>query len=71
MAAIKASHWFCANQNCGFAAVLTLPEGAQSVPICLCGTAIRQSEPRPASTYLDFLRSEGVLRQQAGSEKES
>jgi hypothetical protein len=64
-----AAQWFCANDDCGFSAILTWPEKAWRLPVCVCGTVMRRSVPRPESTYLDFLRSEGVLRQLAGSRK--
>jgi len=67
----KTSHWCCGNRGCGFAAVLTLPEGSLADPICLCGSTMRKTEARPASTYLDFLRDRGELHEQMGSEKES
>jgi hypothetical protein len=71
MAITKAAQWYCANDGCGFSAILTWPEKARKFPVCVCGTVMRRSAPRPESTYLDFLHSEGGLGQLAGSRKEA
>jgi hypothetical protein len=71
MPSTKGTYWYCAGRNCGFSAVLTLPDETPEAPICLCGAVMLKSEPHSPSTYLEFLRCDDVLRQPAGSEKES
>jgi hypothetical protein len=71
MTSTKGTYWYCASRDCGFSAVLTLPDETLEAPICLCGALMRKSEPHPVSTYLEFLRCDDALREPARSEKES
>ena len=65
------SHWQCTNRNCSDSRMVTLSEELRGTPVCRCGAAMRKEELSLVFTYLDFLKSDEVLVNTTGREKES
>ena len=63
-------HWHCSNRDCNWSFVATMPGEEEEAPRCVCGSVMEKGETVPAFQYLDFLREETMVEEEAGVEKE-
>lgn len=48
----------------------TIAKEGESAPRCVCGSAMQRAEEVPVFTYLDFLRGETAIEEEAGGKEE-
>lgn len=64
------ARWCCPNRDCNWSMVGTIAKEGESAPRCVCGSAMQRAEEVPVFTYLDFLRGETAIEEEAGGKEE-
>ena len=61
MANVSGIRWLCPSRDCRWSMVSTVVIRSADAPRCVCGEVMREVEPVPVMSYLDFLRSDMEL----------
>jgi hypothetical protein len=61
--------WRCPNRDCDWSVVAPTPVAGESAPRCVCGAEMKKVEIVRVFTYLDFLRGEGPVEEEAWSKE--
>jgi len=65
MAKEESTRWRCANRDCDWSMVATATEGREDAPRCVCGGEMKRAEPVPVLSYLEFLREDIAIADEA------
>jgi hypothetical protein len=63
------ARWHCPNRDCNWS-VVALAGEEEAAPRCVCGNKMKMGGVVPAFRYLDFLKGEAGITEEAGIEKE-
>lgn len=66
----ESARWCCANRDCNWYMVATVPQEGNVTPKCICGGEMRKTELVRVLNYLDFLRGDTEMRTETQTEWE-